>query len=138
MRKVISELNAESSEELRSSEVPPDRGFRVFKLAASNFMPWQADASMNLMHVESTEQTAALTRQLELHIDHIRKGRSAEDILTELLLKSGFPLGTQVQRRSLCGKDVFSVTDGAMLVCLEKNLTPLIFFAQLRLANQNV
>jgi adenine-specific DNA-methyltransferase len=130
MRKVISHLNAESSKELPTSEVPPDRGFRVFKLAASNFMPWQADASQ--------KDAPKLQAQLELHIDHIRKGRSAEDILTELLLKSGFPLGTKVEKVSLGGKDVFSVTDGAMLICLEKNLTPELIKAMAEMKPERV
>ena len=32
---------------------------------------------------------SALEQQLELHVDHIREGRTADDILYELLLKSG-------------------------------------------------
>ena len=39
----------------------------------------------------------ALERQLELHVDHIREGRTADDILYEILLKSGFPLTTPVE-----------------------------------------
>ena len=64
-----------------------------------------------------------LERQLELHIEHIREGRSAEDILYEILLKSGFPLTTPVETMELGGKTVYSLAGGALLICLEKELT---------------
>jgi adenine-specific DNA-methyltransferase len=44
-------------------------------------------------------------------------------VLYELLLKSGFPLTTKVTLIMLADKDVFSVEDGAMLICLQKEIT---------------
>jgi adenine-specific DNA-methyltransferase len=49
-------------------------------------------------------------------------GGTQEDILFELLLKFGFPLTTQIEALTLAGKTVFSIADGTMLVCLEKEL----------------
>ncbi|MGH8071872.1 MAG: site-specific DNA-methyltransferase [Candidatus Entotheonellia bacterium] len=91
-----------------------DRGFRVFKLAESNFTPWNA---------EIPHDAAALERQLELHVDHIRAGRTAQDLLYEILLKSGFPLTTPVEPLQLAGKTVHSVAGGALFLCLERALT---------------
>jgi adenine-specific DNA-methyltransferase len=90
-------------------------GFRLLKLAPSNFSVWNA----------TTETTApdALEQQLELHIDHIQKGRTSEDLLYEILLKSGFPLTTPVETFGIDGKAVHSVANGAMLICLALNLT---------------
>ena len=65
----------------------------------------------------------SVAKQLDLHVEHILTGRSQEDILTELLLKSGFPLSTKLEQLELAGKKVFSVEEGAMLVCLEEELT---------------
>lgn len=96
----------------------PDRGFRVFKLAESNFKPWHARAAQ--------DDAAALERQLELHVDHLRDGRTAADILYEILLKSGFPLTTPVTTLTLAGKSVYraySVEGGVFLICLERELT---------------
>jgi adenine-specific DNA-methyltransferase len=118
---------------------PQDRGFKVFKLAESNFKPWNAAAP---------KDTESLAQQLDLHVDHIRDGRTADDLLYELLLKSGFPLTTPVQKLSFDPQKlkftvfsvqreglnteslntehspvVYSVADGAMLICLERNLT---------------
>ena len=90
MRKVIAQMNTESSNKLPTPGVIPDRGFRVFKLAESNLKPWDADGISN--------DLSKLQSQLDLHINHIRDGRSAEGILTELLLKSGFP--SQLKSRS--------------------------------------
>ncbi len=91
----------------------PDLGFKVFKLSRSNFKVWEGDAEK----VENLEQ------QLFDHVDHINAASAPEDILYELLLKSGFPLTTKVEKLSLAGKDVFSIEEGALLICLDKNLT---------------
>ncbi len=84
VRRVIKKLNDAEAGQL-PLDAPQDRGFRVYKLAESNFKPWNAN---------TPKDTAALEKQLELHIEHIREGRSQADILYELLLKSGFPLTT--------------------------------------------
>jgi adenine-specific DNA-methyltransferase len=64
-----------------------------------------------------------LKTQLELHIDHIREGRTPNDILYEILLKSGFQLTTPVEKIIMEGKTVFSAAGGALFICLERNLT---------------
>ena len=113
VRRVIKKLNDEDGNEKHQ-----DRGFRVFKLAESNFTPW--DGSID-------QSPEALSRQMEMHIEHVRQGRSDEDILYEILLKSGFPLSISVQTLQVDGKTVYSIQDGLMLVCLDRNLTmPLV------------
>lgn len=115
VRRVIRKLDDEDAGKLDlDGGNKQDRGFRVFKLAESNFKPWNA---------EVPRDTTSLARQLELQVDHIREGRSAEDILYEILLKSGFPLTTPVENIELAGKSAFSVAGGALLICLERELT---------------
>jgi adenine-specific DNA-methyltransferase len=115
-RRVIKKLNAEDGGKLiLDNGVKPDRGFKVFKLESSNFKAWNAD---------QPKDDVELVNQLTLHVDHLVKGRRQEDVLYELLLKSGFPLSTKVESVTLAGKTVFSVADGAMLICLETELTP--------------
>lgn len=89
-------------------------GFRKFVLDKSSFRIWDGLVG----------DAPALVEQLEMHIGHIDKASDDEAILFELLLKSGFVLTTPVTRRSLAGKEVFSVADGALLICLDKNITP--------------
>ena len=115
VRRVIKKIKDEEAGKLDLDDVgKQDRGFRVFKLAESNFTPWNAD----LPH-----DAPALEKQLELHIDHIRDGRTADDILFEILLKSGFPLTTPVETLPLAGKTVHAVAGGALFICLERELT---------------
>lgn len=92
-----------------------DLGVRVFKLDTSNFKPWDG---------AQPETPDGVAKQLELHVDHVLPDRSQEDILTELLLKSGFALSTKIEAIQLAGKQVFSVEGGTMLVCLDSKLTP--------------
>jgi len=115
VRRVIRKLNDEDKGKLDLNDASQqDRGFRVFKLAESNFMPWNA---------EVPHEAPALERQLEMHVDHIREGRTADDILYEILLKSGFPLTTPVETITLAGLTVHSVAGGALFICLERALT---------------
>ena len=90
-----------------------DSGLRVFALSHSNFKIWDGDV------VASDD----LTEQLEMHVDHVSDASTSENILYELLLKAGFPLTTKVETVELAGKPVFSIEDGALLICLEKEIT---------------
>jgi adenine-specific DNA-methyltransferase len=115
VRRVIKKLNEDDAGKIDlDGDRKQDRGFRVFKLAESNFKTWEADRP---------KDAEALAKQLELHVEHIRDGRTAEDLLYEVLLKSGFPLTTPIDSLTLAGKPVHSVADGALLVCVERELT---------------
>jgi adenine-specific DNA-methyltransferase len=115
VRRVIKNLNDEEKGKLDLGDTnQQDRGFRVFKLAESNFKPWNA---------EVPHDAPALERQLEMHVDHIREGRTANDILYEILLKSGFPLTTPVETITMTGLTVYSVASGVLFICLERTLT---------------
>jgi adenine-specific DNA-methyltransferase len=59
-----------------------------------------------------------------MHVDHLSPASSAEDVLYELLLKAGFSLTTNVEAVEAAGQEVFSVENGALLICLEKEITP--------------
>jgi adenine-specific DNA-methyltransferase len=115
VRRVIKKLNDDDAGKLDlDGGMKPDRGFRVFKLAESNFTTWDA---------ERAKGAVGLAQQLFDHVDHIREGRTEGDLLHEILLKSGFPLTTPVERLELAGKTVHSIAGGALLVCLDRALT---------------
>jgi adenine-specific DNA-methyltransferase len=114
MRRAFSNIEAERKQRLGIGEIVEATGFRVFKLAESNFKTWDADAAAD---------AGKLERQLEMHVDHLRGSRTAPDFLYEILLKSGFPLTAKVDQVKLGGQDVFSVAGGALLICLERKLT---------------
>jgi adenine-specific DNA-methyltransferase len=115
VRRVIKRVvDANASQLALKAKMNPGLGFRSFKLDESNFRPWNADVP---------HDAETLKKQLELHVDHVRKGRTPDDLLVEILLKSGFPLTTVVENISLAKKTVHSVANGALYVCLEDKLT---------------
>ncbi len=99
---------------------PLDLGFKVFKLAASNFRIWEGEKALE--SDDEAEQTATLLRMLDEHVDHLSQASTPEDILYELLLKAGFSLTIPIEKRVMAGKDVYSIEEGAMLICLDKHL----------------
>jgi len=115
VRRVIQRLhNADHKTPLSAGKAREDRGFRVFKLAQSNFTTWDA----RIRH-----DVAVLERQLELHVNHVRVGRTADDVFYEILLKSGFPPTSPVEVLSLASKTVYIVAEGLFMICLERELT---------------
>jgi adenine-specific DNA-methyltransferase len=120
IRRVIKKINTEDKGKLNFEENHIDLGFKVFKLAPSNFKVWNAAVEKN---------TEAVARLLLDHIHHISHVSREDAILYEILLKSGFELSTKVEKLDLAGKTVYSIAEGALLVCLEKNLTKELFRA---------
>lgn len=114
VRRASKGIHTKIEAELDLSGKSLDLGFRSFKLERSNFKVWDADAISDM---------DGLSDQIEMHIDHLSSASTAEDVLFELLLKAGFPLTTKVKAIKLGGKEVFSIEDGALLICLEKEIT---------------
>ena len=98
------------------SKRPSDLGFRAFKLDRSCFQAWNGEASDEL-------EDKDLIKRVEAHGDHLDSSATGEDILFELLLKDGFPLTVPMERLEVAGKEVFSIAEGGLLICLDKELT---------------
>lgn len=116
IRRVVSKARESSDGQLDLDQKgAADLGFKAFSLDRSNFRIWEG--------VADPADGEELARQLELHVDHRRSESTSDDIVYEILLKAGFPLSTKVETIALAGSDVSSVEDGAMLICLEKEIT---------------
>ena len=87
-----------------------DKGFKVYRLSESSFTVWDGEDKDNLQ------------KKLELHVNNVVAGSTEEDILNELLLKAGYSLTEKVTEEMVGGKKVYSMENGAVLVCLEKKL----------------
>jgi adenine-specific DNA-methyltransferase len=87
-------------------------GVRLYRLSDSNFNIWDGD-------IENYD----LSNQLERALNHINSNSTESDILTEVLLKSGFQLTVSIKEIKVSNKKVFSIADGALIVCLDKELT---------------
>ena len=116
-----------SGKDTEGERPPLDLGFKVFKLAASNFRIWEGEKALE--SDDEAEQTATLLRMLDEHVDHLSQASTPEDILYELLLKAGFSLTIPIDKRVMAGKDVYSIEDGAMLICLDKHLNDAVIDA---------
>ena len=88
-----------------------DIGFKVFKLDSSNINRWDSSYDQDLEH------------NLLSSIDNIKEGRSEEDILYEVLLKYGIDLNVPIKEHDINGKKVFDIGFGAIITCLDDNLT---------------
>jgi hypothetical protein len=89
IRKVIQRDNADNP---LFAEQNQDLGFKVFKLKQSNFKLWRGDG------ITDGEQLEA---QMALLADPVREDAQEENLLTELLLKSGFELTTPVEKKTV-------------------------------------
>lgn len=90
-----------------------DFGFKAFKLSSSNFSTWDS----------SNTDVSKLSESLKLFTQNINPDRYSEDILYEVLLKSGFELTVDIKKLTIAKKEFFSIEDGALLICLERELS---------------
>jgi adenine-specific DNA-methyltransferase len=116
IRRVIKKLNAEQQGKLDlEGDADQDRGFRVLKLDQSNFKPWRPLAA--------SASVADIEQQLFAHVDHLEADATPEDLLFEILLKAGFAPTAQAEQRILAGIPVFSIAEGALLICLAQSVS---------------
>ena len=87
-----------------------DFGFKMFKLDTSNIKRWEADFD-------------TLKEDMVRAVEYIKPDRSSEDILYELLLKYGLDLAVPIDTRVIHDKTVYSVGFGALVVCLDKDIS---------------
>ncbi|WP_207713258.1 site-specific DNA-methyltransferase [Clostridium cochlearium] len=87
-----------------------DIGFKVFKLDSSNIKPWNP----------SYEDIA---NRLDEMVDNFVPGRTEEDVVYEIMLKYGIDLTYPIEVREVSGKKVFSIGFGALIICLDNEIT---------------
>jgi adenine-specific DNA-methyltransferase len=87
-----------------------DVGFRVLKIDSSNM----ADVYYT---PDATTQADLLLR-----VDNIKQGRTAEDLLFQVLLDWGVDLTLPVMRETVEGKTVFTVAGTALIACFDNGV----------------
>jgi len=108
IRRVIKKIKEEQAGklDLDGTAGKQDLGFRVFKLCESNFKIWRTQ-------IETEEQ---LLEQLQQHIEPLDANAKTEDVLYELLLKSGVPLTAKIVQKS----GFYLVNDNEISLILEQ------------------
>ena len=101
IRRVVARMNKEREGQLpldtRSS--PEDLGFKVFKLAPSNYRQWDVAA----IHELPQQSPAAFAHQAELFADPLVEGWQPENVLYEVALKEGYGLNVAVEPTAVKG-----------------------------------
>ena len=87
-----------------------DVGFKVFKLDSSNIKEWDPESKN-------------LEQNLWDSVDNIKTDRSSGDLLYEILLKYGLDLTLPIEELELAGKKVDVIGFGALVVCLDEEVT---------------
>lgn len=111
IRRVIKKIKDEISGKLEFENKKMDLGFKVFRLEESNFKIWDKKSDVPLQ------------QQLPLAVSNIHDDSSDEEILYEIILKSGFELSVSVEKLEIKGKTVYSVDNKSLLICLENDLS---------------
>ncbi len=131
VRRVIEKMGSANKAELPfAGGTAPDLGFKVFKLAPSNFATW--DASL------AAPDASGLAAQWELTADNVRAGAGEGALLHELMLKSGLPLGSPIRVAAVAGESVYLLDEGRLLFCLARALTREALRAMIGLKPQSV
>lgn len=97
-----------------------DVGFRVLKLDESNM------ADVYYTPADTPIQT---TLAFDALVDNIREGRTAEDLLFQVLPECNLPLSSKIEEREIHGKKVFVVEDGYLMACFDKNINESVITA---------
>ena len=87
-----------------------DIGFKVFKLDTSNLKKWNPD-------------TDNLETSLLDSIENYVEGRSELDVVYEIMLKYGIDLTLPLDEYEVGGKKIYSVGYGALMICLDNDIT---------------
>lgn len=87
-----------------------DLGFRVFKLDSTNIQEWDPNREK-------------LAESLEASVEHLKTGRTEQDILFEMLLKLGLDLCVPIEEKKITGHTVQSVGAGTLIVCLSEKIS---------------
>lgn len=111
-KKILEELATKKAENgLFDKESEPTRldvGFRVLKLDTSN---------MQDVYYTPEDSSAAT-----LFDDNVKPDRTPEDLLFQVMLEYNLPLSAKIERKTIAGKEVFSVNDYYLIACFDENV----------------
>ena len=85
-----------------------DTGFRVLKLDSSN--------------MQDVYYTPSEFNEQKLFDDNIKPDRTEEDLLFQTMIELGIELSAKIEKRSIAGKAVWSVSDGYLMACFDEEV----------------
>ena len=88
-----------------------DIGFRCFRVDSSN---------MKDVYYKPSDYDQNLIDRLS---DNIKAERTPEDLLIQVMLDLGVLLSSKIEETEIAGKKVFSVADGYLIACFDRDIT---------------
>ena len=85
-----------------------DTGFRVLKLDSSN--------------MQDVYYTPSEFNEQKLFDDNIKPDRTEEDLLFQTMIELGIELSAKIEKRSIAGKTVWSVSGGYLMACFDEEV----------------
>jgi len=114
IRRAAKKILQENGDKINERETPLDTGFKVFRLTSSTFNVWDVNSEDNIQ--QKLIDSSSL----------IKGDAKEEDVLTELIIKSGYALTEKVDEITIGGKKIYSVAGGSLFISLSTGLTLLI------------
>jgi len=91
---------------------------------------WNRDVGFRVLKVDTSNMKDVYYRPDELKqsdlldmVDNVKEGRTAEDLLFQVLVDWGVDLTLPIRRETLQGKTVFFVDDNALVACFDRGIT---------------
>ncbi len=111
IKRAGAKIREENAEKIAARETPLDTGFKTYRLTESTFNVWDVKKEDDFQQklVEATSL--------------IKGDAKEEDVLTELILKSGYGLTEKVEEMKIEGKKIYSIAGGLLVVSLDTGLT---------------
>ena len=107
IRRAGKKIREESPENTNNLDI----GFRVFRVDSSN---------MKDVYYRPGDFTQG---QMDMFADNIKEDRTPEDLLFQIMLDLGVLLSSKIEETVINGKKVFSVADGYLIACFDKDVT---------------
>lgn len=107
IRRVIEKIHKGKNGQIPLEDKKVDLGFKVFKLSDSNFKQWRGDMG---------KDAAALEEQMKLFVNPVSETATAENMVYELMLKSGKNLNSKLEHKD----NYYCVNGNELVLMLEK------------------
>ena len=108
-KKILEEQKAKQPDLFnKMGGVNTDIGFRVLKLDSSN--------------MQDVYYTPSEFNEQKLFDDNIKPDRTEEDLLFQTMIELGIELSAKIEKRSIAGKTVWSVSDGYLMACFDEEV----------------
>jgi len=112
IRRAIKQIKEESKQQ-KLTTTNQDLGFKVFKLAKSNYKQW-----------DSPEDTSKLKTQLKLFENPLIENYKDLDVIYEVIIKEGYSLNSKIEKLDIKSNTIYKISDQEyfFFVCLDKQV----------------